>query len=307
MCISKAYKSAMKDEAILFWYRENRFTADDVTRATGLSEAAQRLLLKIGILQAVPQARTKQRLLDGHMVKRAALIAPLNKNGLSLQVAGKIVSAALMLEDFYFDLVDPWDAVFDAGGKFDRATGLFPRRAPLRKCDKWIEPNATKVAEALDYRISIVDSRFVVIGDLGVSGELTPDLTDFVWWDNAMYDHVKGRVKDGVLRLSVRGTHDHVPAPFGSFDTTDDPKTIGFKIKSPTSDDEKEAEKVKENPVSVLAINASLSLRIALRRLLYIDGPAPNQKPFASQAFLDKYYAGGPAAARADGGKRGHK
>jgi hypothetical protein len=297
----------MTDDAILFWYRENRFTAGDVTRATGLSEAAQRLLLKIGILEPVPQARTKQRLLDRHMVMRAAVIAPLNKNGLSLHVAGKIVSAALMLEDFYFHLIDPWDAVFDAGGEFDHATGLFPRRARLRRSAKWIEPDAPKAAEKLDYHISIVDSRFVIIGNLGVSGELTSDLTDFVWWDNAMYDHVKSRVKDGVLQLSVRGTHDHAPAAFGSFDTTHDPKTIAFKIKSPTSDDEKDAEEAKENPFSVLAINANLSLRIALRRLLYIDGPAPKRKPFASQAFLDKHYAGGPAAVRADGGKRARK
>jgi hypothetical protein len=263
----------MDFEDALFWYRQDRFTADDVTRATGLSERSQRELLKLGIISAVPQAKTKARLLTSRMVKRAAVIAPLNKSGLSLQVAGKIVSAALMLEDFYFDMIDPWNAAFDAAGPFDHATGLFPRRAQLLDCDKWIEPDAPKKTDELDYRIVIIDTRFVVIGDLGVSGELTPDLTDFIWWDNVMYDHVKGRVKGGVLQLSVRGTNDHSPVPFGTFDVTEDPKTIPFTVKTPTTKDEEEAAQAKENPVSMLTINASLTLHIALRRLLYMDKP----------------------------------
>src|SRR3954469_21866440 len=109
---SKRYIGTMKFEDALQWYRQDRFTAEDVTRATGLSERSQRELLKLGIISAVPQAKTKARLLTSHMIKRAAVIAPLNKSGLSLQVAGKIGVAALMLEDFYFDVIDPWNAVF---------------------------------------------------------------------------------------------------------------------------------------------------------------------------------------------------
>jgi hypothetical protein len=258
------------DEAIL-WYRQDRFTAEDVTRATGLSERSQRELLKLGIVSAIPQAKTKQRLLTARMLKRATVIAPFNKNGLSLQVAGKIVSVAAMLEDLYFDAIDPWEAVFDAAGEFDHATGLRPRRAQLRDCDKWLERNAPKTTEDIDYLISIVDTRFVVIGDLGVSGELTPDLTDFLLWDHAYYSHVKESAKDTVLHLSVRGIRDHSPVPFGTFDVTKNPKTIPFRIKTPTSRDEEEVAQAKKNPVSMLTINASLALRIALRRLLYID------------------------------------
>ena len=47
----------MLDDALI-WYRRGLFTAEDVTRATGLSERSQRELLKIGVLQAVPQAKT---------------------------------------------------------------------------------------------------------------------------------------------------------------------------------------------------------------------------------------------------------
>ena len=292
----------MIDEEVLFWYREGRFTADDVTRATGLSEASQRQLLKLGILEAVPQARrSAQRLLDSTMVKRCAVIAPLNRNGLTLTVAGKTVAAALMLEDFYFGVIDPWHAVFDPGGQIDPKTGLTPRRAPLRDRDRWIEPQAPKASDDFAYKISIVNSRYVIIGTFGVLGELAPDFSDFIWWDEAIYDHVKRRVKDGALELSVRGTDDHhSPHPFGTFDATTRPKTIPFKIKTPTADDKEAAEYAKENPVTELTVNAILSLKFALRRLLYIDVPLPRRKPMASQEFLDKYYGGGP---QPNGGK----
>lgn len=260
----------MKFDQAIFWYRDGRFTADDVTRATGLSEAAQRLLLKIGVLHAVPQAKTKQRLLDTRMVKRAAVIAPLSKSGLSLQVSGKIVASALMLEDLLFDLIDPWDAVFDASGEFDHETKLFPRRAQFRDCDRWLEPDASKYTEEDDYLISVVDNRFVAIHDLRISGELTPDQTDFVWWDDAMYDDFRDRAQDGVLQLSVRGTRDHW-GPLGRFNSEDSPKTIEFNVKTPTDHDKEEAVQARESPVALLTINASLSLRLALRRLLYID------------------------------------
>jgi hypothetical protein len=101
-------------------------------------------------------------------------------------------------------------------------------------------------------------------------------------------------VKDRALELSVRGTGDHSPHPFGTFDATTRPKTIPFKIKTPTADDKEAAEYAKENPVTELTVNAILSLKLALRRLLYIDVPLPRRKPMASQEFLDKYYGGGP-------------
>ena len=158
--------------------------------------------------------------------------------------------------------------------------------------------DAPLARDYLDYVISIVNSRFVMVGNLGLLGELTPDLTNFVWWDNAMWAHIKARVSNDMLQLSVRGTDDHSPFPFGTFDKTANPRTIPFKVKTPTADDERAAERAKDNQVSNLTINASLSVRLALRRLLYIDEPLPRRKPMASQEFLDKYYAGGSHANR---------
>jgi hypothetical protein len=268
----------MRFEDALKWYRQSRFTAADVTRATGLSERSQRELQKLGILQPVPQANPKaQRLLNTTMLKRAAIIAPLNRAGLSLGVAGRVVYAAMMLENLVFDIVDPWDVYYDAATEFDPETGLFGVRKLPHNRDTWFDPAHSPASAEADFFLAVVNSRFVMLGtdDPGSTyGELTPDLTDFVWWENAMYDHVRERSRDGEVQLSVKGVGDHSPAPFGTFDNTADPKTITFKIKPATDEDEKAAEAAKNNPVSMLTINASLALRIALRRLLYIDGEA---------------------------------
>jgi hypothetical protein len=263
-------------EDALHWYRRDRFTADDVTRATGLPERSQRELLKLGIISAVPQARTKARLLTSLMLKRAAIIAPLQRSGLSLGVAGRIVYAAMMLEDLVYDIVDPWAAAYDAATAFDHETGLFqPRKLPHNR-DTWFDPAHPPATDQADFFLSVINSKFVMFGadnPDGAFGELTPDLTDFIWWDNAMYDDIKARAKNGVLQLSVLGIGDHSPAPFGSFDNTANPKTLAIKTKTAASDDEKSAEQAKKNPVSMLTINASLALRVALRRLLYIEKP----------------------------------
>lgn len=266
----------MSYEDALKWYRESRFTAADVTRATGLTERSQRELQKLGILQPVPQPNPKaQRLLNTTMLKRAAIVAPLNRAGLSLGVAGRIVYAAMMLEDLIFDIVDPWDVYYDAGTAFDPETGLFGVRHLPHNRDTWFDPAHAPAAAPADFYLSVVDSRFVMLGaddPDAAYGELTPDLTDFVWWEGGMYDHLRERGRDGEVELSVKGAGDHSPAPFGTFDNTADPKTIRFKVKSSTDADLKAAEEAKNNPVTTLTINASLALRIALRRLLNISG-----------------------------------
>ena len=140
----------------------------------------------------------------------------------------------------------------------------------------WFDPAHPPALAEADFFLAVVNSRFVMLGtdDPSVAyGELTPDLTDFVWWENAMYDHLRERSHDGEVQLSVKGVGEHSPV-FGSFDKTTDPKTISFKIKPATDEDEKAAKEAKDNPVSMLTINASLALRIALRRLLYIDSEA---------------------------------
>src|SRR3954468_1969845 len=98
-------------ESAITWYGSSRFNAAEMQRATCLSERSQRELLKLGILQAVPQSRPANRLFDGRMLKRAPLIYPLYEHGsFSLQVSGKLVYADIILESLLFDVVDPWQA-----------------------------------------------------------------------------------------------------------------------------------------------------------------------------------------------------
>src|SRR4051794_31061974 len=118
----------MNVEEAATWYRKGAFTAADVTRATGLSERSQRELLKIGVLKAVPQAKTKARLLTSGMVKRAAAVAALSRCGLSLKVSGQIIYAAVGVEDLLFHVIDPIDALFDWGRACDPVTNLPPKR-----------------------------------------------------------------------------------------------------------------------------------------------------------------------------------
>src|SRR3954454_3120157 len=98
----------MNLESAIAWYGSGKFNAADMQRATGLSERSQRELLKLGILQPVPQSRTATRLFDSRMLKRAAVIHPLHEHGsFSLQVSGKLIYADLILESLLFDVVDP--------------------------------------------------------------------------------------------------------------------------------------------------------------------------------------------------------
>ncbi len=255
----------MKLEDALIWYQRNRFTADDVTRAE---------LQKLGLLSPVLQeTKTRLRLLTSHMVKRAALIAPLNKAGLSLAVAGRIVCAAPMLEDLEFDIVDPWHMFYE----FDHELRMFqPRKFPHPRA-VWFAPDQM-LATANDFvRLEVIDSHYVNIriGESGGTyGELTRDLTDFVWWENAMYDHLP-RV-GGEAQLSVLGVQDHLPAPPGSFSKGNDPKTLRFSTKTVTEEDERAARGATKSHVSMLIIDVEFALRVALRRLLYVDKPQPD-------------------------------
>src|SRR5215510_12468207 len=84
-------------ESAISWYESDRFNAEDMQRATGLSERSQRELLKLGILQAIPQSRTATRLFNARMLKRASLIYPIHEHGgFSLLVSGKLVYADMI-------------------------------------------------------------------------------------------------------------------------------------------------------------------------------------------------------------------
>ena len=115
---------AMDLESAISWYASNRFNAADMQRATGLSERSQRELLKLGILQAIPQSRTATRLFNARMLKRASLIYPIHEHGgFSLLVSGKLVYADMILESLLFDLIDPWKALLRKAPSAEKELG----------------------------------------------------------------------------------------------------------------------------------------------------------------------------------------
>jgi hypothetical protein len=273
----------MIDDRTLFWYYESRFTAADVTRASALSERSQRVLAKLGILQPIPQELPHKRLFDSRMVKRASAIAPLNQLKLSLEVAGRIVYAAPILEDLTFGIIDPWDITFDAGSEFDHKTKLWERRKAPHNRDKWFDPKFPVAEDEADYFIEIINGRYVGCrvsrkDPPGVFGELVDDMTCFVWWRRAV-PHMGPSVGEA--------------KPQWQYDQSMSAEMLrSFDFKDDTDEDEAAAKAACENPISQITINASVALRAALRRLVFVDGPAPKSPPSPSQHFMDKWFAG---------------
>jgi hypothetical protein len=73
-------------------YKRDRFSDHDVTRCTDLSVRAWRELIKVRAVRTVTEdrGRGRVRLCDAVVFKRAALIAALNRAGLSLAVSGRV-------------------------------------------------------------------------------------------------------------------------------------------------------------------------------------------------------------------------
>jgi hypothetical protein len=91
----------MRLEDHLPWYLQGRFTGEDATRASGVSEPAQRLMQKQKIFSPWPQAeRTAKRMLFGDTVMRLSIAGEVNRCGIPLVPSSKIIH------------VDPFIAIF---------------------------------------------------------------------------------------------------------------------------------------------------------------------------------------------------
>jgi hypothetical protein len=152
-------------ENYLEWYKRDRFTSSDVTRATGLSERFQRELLKKHMITAVPQARTKKRLVDRKMMMRMALIANFNNFGFSLPAAGQIISECESVEDCIFQTVDPMCLPIDRD--ITELSPILPRalNQESNSADKfdWLDPSIQPSAQGDDFIIKIIDGDSVVV------------------------------------------------------------------------------------------------------------------------------------------------
>ncbi|MGH6755200.1 MAG: hypothetical protein ACREDP_23850, partial [Bradyrhizobium sp.] len=97
---------SMRFDDALDWYVKGHFSAEDATRASGVTEAAQRLLQKNKIFSPVPQDRTAKRMLFGDTVKRLSIAGELNRCGIPLIPASKMIHADMFIGDFQLHTVD---------------------------------------------------------------------------------------------------------------------------------------------------------------------------------------------------------
>jgi hypothetical protein len=244
----------MDIESAVFWYANSNFNAADMRRATGLSERSQRELLKLGILEAVPQSRTATRLFDARMLKRASLIYPIHEHGgFSLLVSGKLIYADTILESVLFNVIDPWQARQQALAQASNG----------KKEWAWFTSRKS-AAEPNDYHIALINRHYVASGRtdcLRVYGHLTEDRSDIIVYREAVWDE---------LIKPSNSVPDWSRTEFNSRSALTSASRI-FKSKSANKKERDAAREALKSPISTFSVNASLTLRMAMRRLLKID------------------------------------
>ena len=132
---------------------------------------------------------------------------------------------------------------------------------------RWFASNEEPAAEPNDYYIALINRHFVASGpaqSLRVYGHLTEDRTDVVVYRGAVWDELitsSGNVPDW-LRSEF-----HLRAALTGNSRT-------FKSKTPSKSERDAVKRALESPISMFSVNASLTLRMAMRKLLKIDGGA---------------------------------
>jgi hypothetical protein len=238
----------------LDWYVKSHFTAEDATRASGVSEAAQRDLQKRKIFSPVPQSRTAKRMLFGDTVKRLCIAGALNQCGIPLLAGSRIIHADTLIEDFLIHLVDPFQMFFDG---YDKEAQRYIRRGGNPDPDGLYDPSKPVSAHRTDMFIEITNNRYVRVlrsadRDSWVLGELTNDKADFIVWKGRTFDHI------------VEGKKLHETL-------IDDAGLWAAPTHHPSDADEVVAQQACAAPLSKITVNAGMALRAGIRRLLYID------------------------------------
>ena len=121
-------------------YQKGLFGDQDVTTCTGLSVRAWRELIKVGAVYTITEirGRGRVRLCDETTFKRTAIIAALNRAGLSLAMAGRL-AYFLPVDVLLYAVCDPSTILLDISGKVNPETGLPPRLA--RPKTDWFDPD----------------------------------------------------------------------------------------------------------------------------------------------------------------------
>jgi hypothetical protein len=270
------------DEAIRS-YRENRFTDDDITRCTGLSVRAWRELIKHRAVRTTTERRGpgRIRLCDATAFKRAAVIAALNRAGLSLPVAGRI-AYFLPFHTLLYAVCDPLTIYSQASGGHD--TKGTAAQKPL--VDWFLPGNPATANRETDWLIEIYDGRYVAANydctiedGSAIFGDLRHDATRFVAWLPAVRrPPFRG---GGIEKIADKS----FPEKFVDFiaDWQDPAKwtkelkdlNYEFEEHDAASDPLRDAAQAAlRSPLFTTTINVTLALRKALRRYLGVEPAA---------------------------------
>jgi hypothetical protein len=275
----------MNCETQLRRYGGNEFTDDDVTGSTGLTVRAWRELIKLRAVRTLTETRgrSRVRLCDATVLKRAATIAALNQIGLSLAVAGQI-ALFFPFHSVLFEIVDPIRILRRSAAETDPETGLPPPVQQPRV--DWFSGNGSAQADPqTDWLLHVYDNRFVgvryqVEDEPVIFGDLREERTCFVAW---LPLHPRAQFERSAIAELAQ---ERLPSPnrFANVvadweDPTRWPKEFkqhgyNFETRAATDPLRLAAEVSVHSPVTVATINISLAIRKALRRYLNLGTAA---------------------------------
>jgi hypothetical protein len=181
--------------------------------------------------------------------------------GISLNLAGKIIYAATMIEDRLFSEIDPI-AVMYAEREIDPNDDLPPLRNDADP-NGWFDHKTPVQVDDIDQWVELLDRRYVRVAGsktkkASILGEVSHDGSDFTVWYGSDFAKWFG---DGFERLF----DDQGGRIIRDADSPD------YTSKRPTKTDYRAAEHVWQHPTSKVSVNIGMALRAALRRLLFID------------------------------------
>jgi hypothetical protein len=269
------------DEA-LCRYANGQFSDEDVMRCTGLSRRAWRELIKtkaVATITAREGGRGHVRRCDATVLKRAAVIAVLNRAGLSLAISG-FVAYSLPFHTLLYETVDPWTVLFGRLPDSNVGAPLLPERVKRPIAD-WFAPHRPSKADPEnDCLISIFDSRFVGAVYRGketpvIFGDLRNDATSFVaWWPLGGGIPQMGPVIEAVLSGRSAKFLNHVSDWEDPTRWSKELKALGYRYEKHNEDHDPLCIAAKASfrgPIVTTSVNVSLAIRKALRRYLNIE------------------------------------
>jgi len=260
-------------------YRKGVFSDHDVTSCTGLSVRAFRELIKTKAVRTVTDDRGPGRIrtCDATVFKRTAVIAALNRAGLSLAVSGQI-AYFFPYHTWLFEICDPRTILLQVSEDGDAVNGI-PARVKQPALDWFDLDKPAKADPNTDWLVEIYDGRFVAAiyraeDEPLIFGDLREEGTKFVaWFPLHRRPQFSGATEEIVKELLPDRFVDFVAQWENPLKWSRELDLIDYKVeKHPDSDPLRiAAEAAVRSPVFKTSINISLALRKALRRYLRID------------------------------------